>query len=1540
MVRRLGHPVMTKASHWWALSLLLLASPHLRGQSKSPPAPVGQSGEAGAESSQRRPLKVVLWLGGFAHEFKTVGAILSEALPRQLPMKMSIAWNGDFLDAPERPDVILMYHCHKSAKGVLTGPQQGKLLTMVREGVGVVAVHASYYSFLKWDAYHRFHGARFIKHGKSEARLRVTPARKQHPLFKGLDTPFELVSELYQSTLVPEDCHVLAHSQETRDGKVRGKPQPSVWTRTYGRGRVVTILPGHWPKNFRMAPFQRLILNSMVWAAPGEGVEAATAIELNPEREQAALSSFKLPEGFEISLVAAEPHLANPISMTLDEHGRIYVSNAHSYRQKWWLMNPPPAREPTNPVVRLTPGPDGRAVEATVVAEGFEHPVMGLAVHGERLWVSNLNRLFVTELDDRGRMVGDREVLIRDAATPWNPFGMYRVVFGPDGLLYLSIGDHATRLLGTTGSSAVRQDNKGSGGVFRFRPDGSDLELLLQGMRAPFTLGFTPFGRLWVITNGEGSPNCLLDAVRGTDYRFRNRGPNNWSWLVGAEPLAAPAFETSPGAHTAVLPYYSSSFPKKYWGNLFVSNFGVHGSPAKKNEVLRLVLDDRGRVVRREPFVSSSDPKFRPTQVSLAPDGSLYMLDWYGKDDENDLTGRLYRIRYAGDAVLPDAGIGLGSSNHEQRRKAKAALLAADPAVSLPVLDRALSGEDPLAAAQACWTLRRSGWAVAADHIRKALPHRDWRVRRLALQLLREMGTQKKVDLQKLLVDRDPAVRLEAALGFRVAATRCAALVKALRGGAARIRRLRFVAALELAHHGQREHFAALLADEDSDVRLAGLTALDEAFYESSKGFRVLDTEQQNQLTELDRRIAASKARLETENPEQLGARRQWEAGLRQEIQDDGWLVVRPKEAHRRSGTALELQADMSLLATGKDPDTDSYTVTLEVPAGEVTGLRLEAIPDKSLTGGRYSRGNGNFVLTHIRIGAGPANNLEEVSLVKAVASYSQKDWGIEKALDPDKSRGWAVDGNRRGGPARVAVFTFADPVKGGRGHLMRVELEQDCPIKRHNIGRFRLSLTSLPEPALNKSGLPITVAKAVMLDPGKRSVAQERELVDLYRSTSPELKQLGSAIADLERRRNQLSVAGVDPATTARKALAHFIAAPGRLDVADLLDLARRWPHKSLKGAVGEIVRLRLGAAEVSASEFARGQDALTRMGLPTRDAGIDRARTRILRRADGQKDVGAVGERLALLRVLEAGDARARDLFLLKRFLADEDAAVRAKACGLLGIRHAGDAAAVAICRALIFDDGAGLAQRLDALATMAELEKAPDEGTWTKLLLSSRRGIAIAALRSLQRCDDRATARHILESTRQRLHRRHGAAVQDDLTFTAATLAPEKTAGATATDEDKTSLRRMVLANVATGSPERGRLVFRTRACRACHSGETAGVRAPPLDHIAASHDAAYLIDSILYPDKTVKTGFLTQMITLRRGKGTVVVTGTLRRNISGEGRWAKVTDITGRRKIYRSTAIESVKAISLMPPGLAGTMSRAELVDLIAYLATLK
>ena len=216
-----------------------------------------------AKSPRRRG---VLWVGGFAHDFDAFAEIMTDFLPKRIPMDIEVVRDGGFLDSPQAQglDVIIMNHCFESADGVLTEGQKGKLLETVRRGTGVVAIHASYYSFLEWDQCREIYGAKFIDHDEVDIMIEVRMVDRNHPVTRGLPESFAVHSELYQSTPLAADCHLLAVARE----KGTETEYPSVWARKHGDGRVVTILPAHWPDAYRSEDFQKLIAQSVNWAMP------------------------------------------------------------------------------------------------------------------------------------------------------------------------------------------------------------------------------------------------------------------------------------------------------------------------------------------------------------------------------------------------------------------------------------------------------------------------------------------------------------------------------------------------------------------------------------------------------------------------------------------------------------------------------------------------------------------------------------------------------------------------------------------------------------------------------------------------------------------------------------------------------------------------------------------------------------------------------------------------------------------------------------------------------------------------------------------------------------------------------------------------------------------------------------------------------------------------------------------------------------------------------------------------------------------------
>lgn len=222
------------------------------------------------------PLKAVLWVGGFAHDFDAYADVMQRFLTDAMPIEIEVVRDGSFLDSPDVGDldVIIMNHCFELAEGVVTPEQEEKLFELVRGGMGVVAVHASYYSFTDRPAFRELYGATFTQHGESDIYIDVEATEEQHPITEGLTEPVRLHSELYESTPLADDCLVLAGARES-EGETT---HPSVWVRPFGEGRVAVLLPAHWPDAYDVQPFRDLISKSTLWAcyrldAPGDARE-------------------------------------------------------------------------------------------------------------------------------------------------------------------------------------------------------------------------------------------------------------------------------------------------------------------------------------------------------------------------------------------------------------------------------------------------------------------------------------------------------------------------------------------------------------------------------------------------------------------------------------------------------------------------------------------------------------------------------------------------------------------------------------------------------------------------------------------------------------------------------------------------------------------------------------------------------------------------------------------------------------------------------------------------------------------------------------------------------------------------------------------------------------------------------------------------------------------------------------------------------------------------------------------------------------------
>jgi hypothetical protein len=230
-----------------------------------------------------------------------------------------------------------------------------------------------------------------------------------------------------------------------------------------------------------------------------------------------------------------------------------------------------------------------------------------------------------------------------------------------------------------------------------------------------------------------------------------------------------------------------------------------------------------------------------------------------------------------------------------------------------------------------------------------------------------------------------------------------------------------------------------------------------------------------------------------------------WEKRLQAE---PVWTTLDPLSVKSSCGATLTKQPDSSILASGKNATPDLYTVTASTTLDGITGIRLEVLPDASLPAqgpGRSS--SGNFVLNEFRLSTsvtGQVSKGQPVEFHRALADYSQDGWPVKAAIDGEGQTGWAIAPEF--GRRHVAVFELKKPLTAPAGGLtLMFALAQEFAGKQHNIGRFRLSVTSAKAP-LSIGSLPDAIARLISLSVEKRTPRQKEELANYFRNSDSEL--------------------------------------------------------------------------------------------------------------------------------------------------------------------------------------------------------------------------------------------------------------------------------------------------------------------------------------------------------------------------------------------------------------------------------------------------
>jgi hypothetical protein len=263
--------------------------------------------------------------------------------------------------------------------------------------------------------------------------------------------------------------------------------------------------------------------------------------------------------------------------------------------------------------------------------------------------------------------------------------------------------------------------------------------------------------------------------------------------------------------------------------------------------------------------------------------------------------------------------------------------------------------------------------------------------------------------------------------------------------------------------------------------------------------------EQEQERKRVQSEIDRLELELKTPTTALREAQLPWEQALRQA--EASWVPLTPTSSRATNGVTLTTRPDGSLLASGPNAKLTSYVVTLDTPLQNMTGLKLEALPDPALPRG----GPGRDAYGHLQSDRG-------------ATSRKGGSWAINAMRDPEQRL------------PRQAVLAAAAPFGYAGGTQITLTIDQLDGTIGQGIGRFRLAATTAADPLVG-SEIPPRLRAALMQPADQRSKTAAEELATYFRSTTPLLEKTRDELATARKTLADLQI----PSTLIMKERASF---------------------------------------------------------------------------------------------------------------------------------------------------------------------------------------------------------------------------------------------------------------------------------------------------------------------------------------------------------------------------------------------------------------
>lgn len=516
---------------------------------------------------------------------------------------------------------------------------------------------------------------------------------------------------------------------------------------------------------------------------------------------ESSLADLKVHDGLEVKLFASEPMFTNPTNIAIDERGRVWVCEAYNYRNQFNPKNPVKPEGDRIMILEDTDG-DGKADTSKVFYQGTDvNSALGISLLGNKVIVSCSPNVFVFTDENKDDVPDKKEVFFQGIQGLQHDHGMHTFVFGPDGRLYFNFGNAGKSLLNAAGDTVV--DVHGykvvtngkpfrEGMVMRCDLDGKNVEVLGHNFRNNYEVAVDPYGTMWQSDNDDdGNKGTRINYVMEYgNYGFTDEMTGaSWSarrtnmekeiplrhWHLNDPGVVPNVLQTGAGSPSGLTVYEGTLLPKVFQGQMIHAEAG--------NSVVRSYPVDNDGAGYKGSIVNILDAEkdqwFRPIDVAIAPDGSLFVADWYdpgvGGHQAGDLgRGRIYRI------APPDTKYEVSKIDLTTIDGSIQALLNPNSAwrflgwKSLEAMGK--NGEEALKKlwasdnsrhrAQAFWLLIKLN-GKSDEYISQALRDQDANIRITGIRAARFLKKDIVATTAALIKDESPQVRREIALALR-----------------------------------------------------------------------------------------------------------------------------------------------------------------------------------------------------------------------------------------------------------------------------------------------------------------------------------------------------------------------------------------------------------------------------------------------------------------------------------------------------------------------------------------------------------------------------------------------------------------------------------------------------------------------------------------------------------------------------------------------------------------------------------------------------